>query len=86
VIVIGEGPSRIKVVIVDIRGDKVRLGIEAPKEVPVHREEVYEVIQKEKCVCTCGAFPHAYACPIAVAIRERDAEYFKANHKGRERK
>jgi carbon storage regulator len=37
----------IKIVVVDIRGDKVRLGIEAPKEVPVHRDEVYEAIRRE---------------------------------------
>ena len=30
---------------VEIRGDKVRLGVEAPKEVPVHRREVYDAIQ-----------------------------------------
>jgi carbon storage regulator len=35
------------VTIVDIRGDKVRLGIEAPKHIPVHRQEVYEAIQRE---------------------------------------
>ena len=34
----------IRIVIVEIRGDKVRLGVEAPKEVPVHRSEVYEAI------------------------------------------
>ena len=33
--------------IVDIRGDKVRLGIEAPTEIPVHRREVFEAIQRE---------------------------------------
>jgi len=43
-IVIGED---IVVTIVDIRGDKVRLGIEAPTEVPVHRREVFEAIQAE---------------------------------------
>ncbi|MFM7035287.1 MAG: carbon storage regulator CsrA [Planctomycetia bacterium] len=37
----------IVVTIVDIRGDKVRLGINAPSEVPVHRQEVYEAIQRE---------------------------------------
>lgn len=36
----------VKIVVVEIRGDKVRLGIEAPKEVPVHRNEVYEAIRK----------------------------------------
>ena len=37
----------IVVTIVDIRGDKVRLGINAPQDVPVHRQEVYEEIQRE---------------------------------------
>ena len=44
-IIIGDN---IVITIVDIRGDKVRLGIEAPKEVPVHRQEVYEAIQRER--------------------------------------
>ena len=35
------------VTIVDIRGDKVRLGIDAPQTIPVHRQEVYEAIQRE---------------------------------------
>ena len=37
----------IEITVVDIRGDKVRLGITAPKEVMVHRKEVYEEIKKE---------------------------------------
>jgi carbon storage regulator len=36
----------IKIVVVEIRGDKVRLGVEAPREVPVHRREVYDAIQR----------------------------------------
>lgn len=39
--------DRIKIVVVEVRGDKVRLGIEAPKDVPVHRQEVYDVIKRE---------------------------------------
>jgi carbon storage regulator len=38
----------VTVVVVEIRGDKVRLGVEAPKEVPVHRREVYDAIQRNK--------------------------------------
>jgi carbon storage regulator len=39
--------DNIVITVVDIRGDKVRLGIEAPTEVPVHRQEVYEAIKRE---------------------------------------
>lgn len=37
----------IKIVVVEIRGDKARIGIDAPKEVPVHRDEVYRAIHAE---------------------------------------
>ena len=39
--------NNVTVTIVDIRGDKVRVGIEAPKDIPVHRREIYDAIQRE---------------------------------------
>ena len=43
-VVIKVGEVVIEMTVVDIRGDKVRLGFTAPKEVPIHRREVYEAI------------------------------------------
>ena len=40
--------DNVEIIIVDVRGDKVRLGITAPKEIPVHRREIYDAIQREK--------------------------------------
>ena len=42
--------NNITIVVVEIRGDKVRLGVEAPKDVPVHRREVYEAIKRNEQV------------------------------------
>lgn len=53
----------IVITVVEIRGDKVRLGIEAPKDVPVHRQEVYEAIHGTK----------APGSPVVVA--KTDAEH-----------
>jgi carbon storage regulator len=39
--------DNIKITVVDIRSDRVRLGIEAPLTLPVHRQEVWEAIQRE---------------------------------------
>jgi carbon storage regulator len=40
--------DEVEITIVDVRGDKVRLGITAPKQIPVHRREIYDAIQREK--------------------------------------
>lgn len=47
----------ITVVVVEIRGDKVRLGVEAPTSVPVHRREVYEAIQRTAAQNDTGSTP-----------------------------
>lgn len=48
----------ITIVVVEIRGDKVRLGIEAPKDVPVHRGEIFDAI--------LASNPHAFGrVPLA---------------------
>jgi len=54
----------ITIVVVEIRGDKVRLGVEAPKEVPVHRREVYEAIARgEPVESPTAAAPEAESSP-----------------------
>lgn len=40
--------NHISVTVVEIRGDKVRLALEAPKFMPLHRQEVYDAIEREK--------------------------------------
>ncbi len=44
-IMVGED---VEITIVDVRGNKVRLGITAPRWIPVHRKEVYEAIHRDK--------------------------------------
>ena len=46
--------DQIVITVVEIRGDKVRLGIQAPKEVPVHRSEVHAAIQAEQAKAESG--------------------------------
>ena len=47
-VVIGSGAAAVKVVIVEVRGHVVRLGIDGPREIPVHRSEILEKIQAAK--------------------------------------
>jgi carbon storage regulator len=47
-VVIGEGDNKIVVTVTAIKGNNVKLGIEAPKSIPVHRAEVYRKIHLEK--------------------------------------
>jgi carbon storage regulator len=56
----------ITVTVVEIRGDKVRLGIVAPKEVPVHRQEVYDAIHGKD-----GTEPPA---PATIVVNNKPAD------------
>ena len=46
--------DNVEITIVDVRGDKVRLGITAPREIPVHRREIYDTIQREKAAAAAA--------------------------------
>src|SRR4051812_29424569 len=64
--------DNIEITIVDIRGDKVRLGITAPATIPVHRKEVYDAIQRENREAArvkmedLGSLPKGVARPSSV--------------------
>jgi carbon storage regulator len=49
--------------VVDIRGDRVRIGVKAPPDVPVHRQEVYEAIKREEARVRFG--PEGGGLPIS---------------------
>jgi carbon storage regulator len=51
--------DHITITVVEIRGDKVRLGIDAPKDVTVHRREVYEAIQSQSRIRDADSAPAA---------------------------
>ena len=77
-IVIGED---IVITIVDVRGDKVRLGIDAPGTVPVHRMEVWQAIQREiaKSEESASAEDEVLMREIDEAVRKDDAEQPRHN-------
>ena len=54
----------ITIVVVEIRGDKVRLGVDAPNEIPVHRQEVCEAIKRNQQNGQEGAASEAPASEI----------------------
>jgi carbon storage regulator len=63
-IIIGD---EIRIVVVSIDRDTVKLGIEAPRSVPVHRSEVYEEIQRANRAAVPGTAPQSTGVPAAPA-------------------
>jgi carbon storage regulator len=76
-IIIGDN---VQVTIVDIRGDKVRLGIVAPAEVSVHRKEVYDAIQRENRKAAAVS-----AEEVAAVVPAPQAVSHTNNHHGKRR-
>ena len=64
----------ITIVVVEIRGDKVRLGVEAPKEVPVHRREVFDAIHRNEVASGDKAASKADTAGTGEACREQRLE------------
>lgn len=64
--------DNIEITVVDIRGDKVRLGINAPGEIPVHRKEVYEAIKRENRAAA-GVKPEDIAKVASVPCNQAEA-------------
>ena len=52
--------DKIVITVVEVRGDKVRLGIQAPKEVPIHRSEVYDAIRSEQAAAAKNDPPRVF--------------------------
>jgi carbon storage regulator len=64
----------VEITIVDVRGDKVRLGITAPREIPVHRREIYDTIQREKAAAAAEKAPEAKPEKKAEEVPEEKTE------------
>jgi carbon storage regulator len=64
--------DNVRIVVVAVDRDQVKLGIEAPREVPVHRSEIYEEIQRTNQAAAVAAAPKAEpATAVSIAGRAR---------------
>lgn len=63
----------VEVTVLSVTGDKVRIGIQAPRDVPVHREEVYAEIQRERAGAA-GADPQAVRAEVEAELTRLSAQ------------
>jgi len=69
----------IEITVVDIRGDKVRLGIAAPRSIQVHRKEVYEAIRRENAEAASVSVDDLHAADRQIQARGNHAARNKAS-------
>jgi len=72
--------DNIEITVVDIRGDKVRLGITAPPKIPVHRKEVYEAIRRENREAANVSVEDITTLDSPLARKRQQNESGKNNH------
>ena len=63
------GDGRIKVVVVEVKGNQVRLGIEAPPEEKIYREEIYQQILEENRTAASGIITDASLDQLSIGLK-----------------
>ena len=70
--------DKIEITVVDIRGDKVRIGISAPAQIPVHRKEVYEAIKQENRKAAAVKLEDIMNLPIDAPAKSENNDKLKS--------
>ena len=70
--------DEVTVTVLGVKGNQVRIGVNAPKDVAVHREEIYERIRRERSSVTSSSEPIEHVVPAEGTHEERIAEVDEA--------